>query len=1016
VALKKWIGASGGTWAQAANWSPTGAATSLDDTTLTGPTSGSYQTVSGPGNSASLTLLGNTTLSGVFNTGALTVGTPTGTDALSISTSPGSGALTVAAGSTVRASTAALGGTVLVSGAGAKLIVSGALTLGGTFPFSFGEVLTLTAGATVQAASVTGGDSISVDATSAFEVGTAGGAAAGKLTIDAGAVLSASAFGSISAANGIANSGTILVKGGSLSLGGPVVGAGTLQIGAFGTLSLNGGNSEAIAFKDNSGTLGLSATPSFNTSSLSTLALPETYSLSETGVISGFVQGDTIAVTSYSLAPISATYQAGAAGVGTLTLTNGATSLGTLTLAGDYAGKGFQVTPDSPGGRYNITLVTVPTGGGTLSPGTKAPDAYNWTSTDGGNWDNAANWTDTTTGAAPAAIAPGVNDLVTLTGNTGTSYQVVAGPGDSAGLTLLGNTTLSGAFNTGALRVGAGTDAGALYIAAGGMVAAGTATLVGPVQVSGAGAKLTVSGALRLSGGSNYPYSEPLAAAAGATIQAGSVVMVSLAYGNDTITVDSTSTFEVGAAGGAVAGNLTIDAGRVLSGAGNLDPSGNVANAGTILAQGGSLRINSSVTGAGTLQIGAGGTLYLPEFLGTNSEAIAFNDNSGTLGLSMSPVFHGLSPVTYALYESGTISGFVQGDTIALNSYALPLTGIAYQAGAAGAGTLTLTSGTTLLGTLALAGNYAGKSFQVTPGSYSGAYNITLAPAKPPQAPLFNAAFYLSRNPDVAAAGVDPYQHYLAYGWKEGRDPSALFSDSYYLSHNPDVAVAGVNPLLHYEQHGWQEGRNPSALFDTNYYLAQNPDVAAAGVDPLLHFQTSGAQEGRNPSLVFSDAKYLAANPDVAASGIDPLAHYLAYGQSEGRMAFLSGGTAVADPLVDAAYYDKQLGATLIPTDAAGQGQAAASFDAAGWQKGLNPDTFFDTSYYLSHNPDVAAAHLDPLQHYEQHGWTEGRDPSAQFSTAKYLAAYSDVKAAGVDPLLHYVEYGKAEGRAAFSI
>jgi len=1003
VASKKWIGASGGAWALAANWSPAGgAATSLDDATLTGPSGASYQAVSGPGSSASLTLLGNTTLSGVFNTGALSVGTPTGP-----------GALTIAAGSTVKASTAALGGVDLVSGAGAKLIVSGALTLGGTYPFSFSDSLTVAAGASVQVGSVTGNtigdDSISVDATSAFEVGTAGGAAAGKVTIDAGAVLSASAFIGISAAGGIANSGTILVKGGYLSLGGPVVGTGTLQIGAAGTLSLSGANNEAITFNDSSGTLGLSATANFNGSSAST------YTLSETGVISGLVEGDTIAVNSFSLAVTGATYQAGAAGTGTLTLTNGATSLGTLTLAGDYTGKGFQVTPDSFSGKYNITLVTVPTGGGTLSPGTKAPDAYNWTSTDGGNWGSAANWTDTTTGAAPAAIAPGINDLVTLTGRTGTSYQVVAGPGNSASLTLLGNTTLTGAFNTGALRVGAGTGAGALYIAAGGTVAASTATLISPALVSGAGAKLTVSGALRLGGANNYSSRETLAAAAGATIQADSVVMLPLAYTNNTITVDAASTFEVGAAGGAVAGNLTVDAGHVLSGAGSLNPWGNIANAGTILAQGGSLQLNGSVTGTGTLQIGAGGTLYLPEFAGTNSEAIAFNDNSGTLGLSVSAVFHGLGATTYALFEGGVISGFVQGDTIALNSYALPLTGVTYQAGKAGTGTLTLTSGATLLGTLALAGNYAGKSFQVTPGPYNADYNVTLAPAKPPQASLFDANFYLSRNPDVAAAGVDPYQHYLAYGWKEGRDPSALFSDSYYLSQNPDVAAAGVNPLLHYEQHGWQEGRNPDALFDTNYYLAQNPDVAAAGVDPLLHFQASGAQEGRDPSLVFSDAKYLAANPDVAAAGLDPLAHYLAYGQSEGRMAFLSGGTAVADPLVDAAYYDKQLGATLIPTDAAGQGQAAASYDATGWQKGLNPDAFFDTSYYLSHNPDVAAAHLDPLQHYEQHGWTEGRDPSAQFSTAKYLAAYSDVKAAGVDPLLHYVEYGKGEGRAAFA-
>jgi len=103
---------------------------------------------------------------------------------------------------------------------------------------------------------------------------------------------------------------------------------------------------------------------------------------------------------------------------------------------------------------------------------------------------------------------------------------------------LLGNTTLTGAFNTGALRVGAGTGAGALYIAAGGTVAASTATLISPALVSGAGAKLTVSGALRLGGANNYSSRETLAAAAGATIQADSVVMLPLAYTNNTITVE----------------------------------------------------------------------------------------------------------------------------------------------------------------------------------------------------------------------------------------------------------------------------------------------------------------------------------------------------------------------------------------------------------------------------------------------------------------------------------------------
>ena len=209
---------------------------------------------------------------------------------------------------------------------------------------------------------------------------------------------------------------------------------------------------------------------------------------------------------------------------------------------------------------------------------------------------------------------------------------------------------------------------------------------------------------------------------------------------------------------------------------------------------------------------------------------------------------------------------------------------------------------------------------------------------------------------------------------------------------------------------------SPYSVFDASYYLRQNPDVAAAGMDPLAHFEQYGWREGRAPSLVFDDAKYLSANPDVNAAGVDPLLHYIQFGHDEGRATFLPGGTLPADPMVNPAYYDSQLGATLIPTGVAASQQAAWSYDTTGWKAGLNPDAWFDTSYYLSHNPDVAAAGVDPLQHYETYGWREGRDPSAQFSTSKYLAAYADVKAANVDPLLHYIEYGQNEGRSIFHV
>jgi len=50
--------------------------------------------------------------------------------------------------------------------------------------------------------------------------------------------------------------------------------------------------------------------------------------------------------------------------------------------------------------------------------------------------------------------------------------------------------------------------------------------------------------------------------------------------------------------------------------------------------------------------------------------------------------------------------------------------------------------------------------------------------------------------------------HYLAFGWAEGRDPGPYFDSSRYLGDHPDVAAAGVEPMAHYLMFGTGEGRN----------------------------------------------------------------------------------------------------------------------------------------------------------------------------------------------------------------
>lgn len=75
---------------------------------------------------------------------------------------------------------------------------------------------------------------------------------------------------------------------------------------------------------------------------------------------------------------------------------------------------------------------------------------------------------------------------------------------------------------------------------------------------------------------------------------------------------------------------------------------------------------------------------------------------------------------------------------------------------------------------------------------------------------LFDAAWYLRQNPDVARNGMPPVRHFVLFGGAEGRAPGPDFDVAWYLATYPDVARSGMNPLVHYLKFGQGEGRRPS--------------------------------------------------------------------------------------------------------------------------------------------------------------------------------------------------------------
>jgi hypothetical protein len=100
--------------------------------------------------------------------------------------------------------------------------------------------------------------------------------------------------------------------------------------------------------------------------------------------------------------------------------------------------------------------------------------------------------------------------------------------------------------------------------------------------------------------------------------------------------------------------------------------------------------------------------------------------------------------------------------------------------------------------------------------------------------PEFDAAFYLAAYPDVAEAGGDPLDHFLQFGWREGRDPTARFSIRDYQDANPDVAAAGLNPFVHYLSLGRALGIKPRQELGFRYDILRELRPMAARIDHAL--------------------------------------------------------------------------------------------------------------------------------------------------------------------------------------
>ncbi|WP_444633064.1 glycosyltransferase 61 family protein [Cupriavidus oxalaticus] len=219
--------------------------------------------------------------------------------------------------------------------------------------------------------------------------------------------------------------------------------------------------------------------------------------------------------------------------------------------------------------------------------------------------------------------------------------------------------------------------------------------------------------------------------------------------------------------------------------------------------------------------------------------------------------------------------------------------------------------------------------------------------------PLFDSRFYRAQ---LGNAVIDDtlLAHYLRDGAAKGLDPSPLFSSRAYLAWNPDVAAAGANPLEHFICCGDAEGRR---WIDVEAPVILQTSRAVLEKDPRNPFAARVIAERLSH---FFDAGYYRAQMEGQAG--EPLQHYLHHG-ADTRLD--------PHPMFSASYYCKEVGIVAPPVGMT----VLEHYLATDTRGSVSPSLLFDRDDYLKMNPDVRAAGLDPFEHFVRWGDSEGRLP-----------------------------------------
>lgn len=140
---------------------------------------------------------------------------------------------------------------------------------------------------------------------------------------------------------------------------------------------------------------------------------------------------------------------------------------------------------------------------------------------------------------------------------------------------------------------------------------------------------------------------------------------------------------------------------------------------------------------------------------------------------------------------------------------------------------------------------------------------------------LVNKDKYLSWYPDLK--DVDYIEHYITWGFKEGRLIHEFFDEKYYRKQSQELAQLRYPAILHYLFLGAKSGLNPHILLDTAKYVAEH-GLDLDRTNPLIHYSLASNKRALVQPPLFDYQYYVGKHPEAEEFPGGALMHFLTAG------------------------------------------------------------------------------------------------------------------------------------------